>query len=572
MAHPQNPTSMTKSTALMLALAFAPSLALLAQPSAPHCARAEMAARYHQHDTQERIHVGENYDMHYVRAEWTLDPARDHIEGTVTSHIRATRDQTRRVSLELSPKLRVESVRRGEQRLDFEHRDGLVWVDLGRPLELQQADSFSIRYSGAPDSQGGFFSFGAFTNGTHANEPIVWTLSEPYGAKDWWPCKQNLGDKIDSIDIIVTCDERFRAASNGLLVAEDVRQGRRVAHWRHRYPIAAYLVAVAVTNYEVYQEHAQLPSGRRMPIINYVFPEKADYARENTAITADMVELLSQRFIEYPFAAEKYGHAQFGWGGGMEHQTMSFMVNFEPDLIAHELAHQWFGDHVTCASWQQIWLNEGFATYCEGLVKEARIAPGDFRAWKRGQIQSITSSIGGSLIVADTANIWNIFDSRLSYDKGSMVLHMLRCQIGDSAFFAGVQAYLRDPELAGAYAHTDDLRRHLEQASGADLADFFDDWVVGQGYPRLRATWQPQADGKLSLVLAQKPSHPSVQSFQMKLPFRFEGQGQSQLLWLDMRQIRQEFVLEFPFEVTAVRFDPDSDIVTEGAVVERVAD
>ena len=156
----------------------------------------------------------------------------------------------------------------------------------------------------------------------------MWTLSQPYGARDWWPCKQTLSDKIDSLDVYVTCPAAYRSAGNGLRVAEYLdASGQKVCHWRHRYPIATYLVCMAVTDYVEYFDYADIQSGT-LPIQNYVYAEELTYAQQNSPLAVPMMELFDSLFIPYPFAQEKYGHVMFGWGGGMEHQTMSFMGNF----------------------------------------------------------------------------------------------------------------------------------------------------------------------------------------------------------------------------------------------------
>ena len=253
-------------------------------------------------------------------------------------------------------------------------------------------DSLTISYSGNPISSG----FGSFEQGTHNGDPVIWTLSEPYGAKGWWPCKQDLNDKIDMIDVYITTpqynasNEEYIAVSNGLEQSQVVNGNNKTTHFKHQYPIPAYLIAIAVTNYEVYS-HEVANNGNPFDVVNYVYPEDLAYAQANTGVTVDIMDLFTNLFEEYPYASEKYGHAQFGWGGGMEHTTVSFMGGFSRGLIAHELAHQWFGNKVTCGSWQDIWLNEGFATYLSGLVIEDFDGLPSFRSWRVGKVDHITS-------------------------------------------------------------------------------------------------------------------------------------------------------------------------------------
>ena len=166
----------------------------------------------------------------------------------------------------------------------------------------------------------------------------------------------------------------------------------------------------------------------------------------------------------------------------MEHQTNSFIVSPNENLMAHELAHQWFGDKITCGSWQDIWLNEGFATYLSYFYFEKGDPAGHLNRLKNLS-NAITSVPGGSVWVEDTTNVGRIFSSRLSYNKGAYLVHMLRWVLGDTSFFRGVRQYMNDPKLAYGFAITEDLKRNLEQVSGKDLTEFFNDWFKGQGHP-----------------------------------------------------------------------------------------
>jgi len=299
-------------------------------------------------------------------------------------------------------------------------------------------------------------------------------------------------------------------------------------------------------------------------IVNYVYPEGSSNTKELTAITPDIMKLFNELFEMYPFAKEKYGHAQFGWGGGMEHTTMTFMGGWSRGLIAHELAHQWFGNKITCGSWEDIWLNEGFATYLDGLVRENFDGEAAFSQWKRAVVNSVTSSPSGSTFVTDTTSVSRIFSSRLSYRKGAMILHMLRYKLGDESFFKGIQNYLADPQLAFAYAKTPQLQKHLEEVSDTSLEEFFKDWFYGEGYPEYEVVWnQDSSDQIIHFQVNQEQSHPSVSFFDMPLPITVNGIfGEKEKLRLEVSENNQLFSIQLDFNVASIEIDPDSHLIS----------
>ncbi len=508
-------------------------------------------------------------DFIYQRMEWDIDPNVRYISGKITTLFICKTSSLSQIYFDLNDDMEVDSVCQRGHQLNFNRDSNQVIVNLANYLTENQLDSVSVYYHGIPAETG----YGSFTKSTHGNEsvPIIWTLSEPYGAMDWWPCKQSLNDKIDSIDIIVSSPEDYRTASNGILVSEKVESGKRIMHWKHRFPIATYLVAISVTNYVNYSDFVELEDGRKIEILNYVYPESENDAKNITTQSIKIMELYNELVGEYPFASEKYGHAQFGWHGGMEHQTMSFMGYFSFGLIAHEMAHQWFGDYITLGSWQDIWLNEGFATYLTGLTYE-NIDTYWWPLWKKARVDQITSEPGGSVYVSDTTDISRIFSSRLSYSKGAYLLHMLRWIIGDEAFFSAIRSYFEDPEVANGFARTSQLIKHFETAGDTTLTEFFNDWFYGEGYPVYSLNYIQPANDSLIIELSQTSSSSSVDFFEIPVPVRLYNSDKSDSLDLRLNQTtnNQVFIVDPGFEVDQVTIDPDYWLICKTASITDV--
>lgn len=507
-----------------------------------------------------------NYDVKYHRLELEVNPSVAQIQGVVTTHFEA-KTALNQITFDLATNMTVSQVIQRGVSLPFAHQnsDELV-ITLPTTQVAGVLDSLAIRYSGNPVSSG----FGSFEVSTHNSKPVLWTLSEPYGAKGWWPCKQDLIDKIDSIDVYITTPkanpsgDAYIAVSNGLEQSQSINGSAKTTHFKHRYPIPAYLVAIAVTNYAVYTDPVP-NNGKPFEIVNYVYPEHLATIKTQTPVTVTVMNLFTELFGEYPFADEKYGHAQFGWNGGMEHTTVSFMGSFGRSLIAHELGHQWFGNKVTCGSWQDIWLNEGFATYMTGLVVEHLDGLTPFNTWKQQTVNSVTSRTGGSVYVkeADTLSVNRVFDGRLSYNKGAMVLHMLRKKVGDNIFYQGLQEYLNHPDHAYGYAKTEDLLSIMNASSNQDLSEFFDDWVYGEGYPTFDLQWYQPNTTEINFILSQTQSHPSVSFFETALPIRLLGEsGQTLDLVLEHSKNLEKFSNAVNFKVVEVVVNPEYDIIS----------
>ena len=515
----------------------------------------------------------QNYDVTYHKLEFTVDPANYFISGKITTTYTALANMTT-LTFDLSSPLVVSSVKINNVAVfSFSQNTSELVITLPTTQISGTQAIVEVTYSGAPP-QNGFFAFTSTTHGTAAT-PVIYTLSEPFGARDWWPCKQDLNDKINSIDVYITAPLRYISVSNGIEQAAVINGTQKTTHFSHNYPIPAYLICMAVTNYDVY---TQLPSAATptvtYPIVNYIYPETNSPSVQNQlAQTPLILDYFSTLFETYPYSNEKYGHAQFGWGGGMEHTTVSFMVNFDRDLIAHEMAHQWFGDKITCGTWKDIWLNEGFATYLASLVIEHFDGQTAFIADKTSMINEITSSTGGAVYLTDTeaTSVNRIFSWRLTYNKGAMVLNMLRFKLGDAIFFQGIKNYLADVNLAYKYAITSDLQTHLEAVYGSSLTEFFNDWIYKQGYPIYNITAQNLTGGQVKFVVNQTQSNTSVPYFEMPVPVRVFGVGGQQIdLVLNNTTNGQIFIENVPFAVTGIQFDPKKDIISKSSTATLV--
>ena len=460
-----------------------------------------------------------DFNIHHYRCEWKLDPAIRFIEGKVTASFIIT-SNTNNIIFDLVDSLKVDSVLYQGAKLTYS-RQGNHTLKINFPviLSANANGSVIIYYRGVPPNISGF---GTYISSMHAGVPVTWTLSEPYGSMEWWPCKNGLNDKTDSLDILITTPDIYTSSTNGLLQNEVVSAGLRTTIWKHKYPIATYLVAIASTNYTILTDTVQLGS-TVMPLIQYAYPESAVTFKNAAGITARTLRLFHETFGDYPFIREKYGHTQFSWGGGMEHQTNSFMFNVSENLVVHEAAHQWFGDKITCGSWRDIWLNEGFAVFMTNYSIERYYTEAQLLATLRSQLNSVVSAPNGSVYVDDTTSAGRIFSGRLTYNKGGWLVRMLRWKLGDSAFFKGIRSYLKDPSIVYGYAVSSDLKRNLEKASGIDLTEFFEDWLYGEGYPSYQLNWSVIGNGWIQSNLSQTTSHTSVDFFEMPVPVRFKN-------------------------------------------------
>ncbi len=407
------------------------------------------------------------------------------LRGSVTITSVFVRDSITSYFYDFSGNMTVDSVTSGSSRILFTHISGKIYVHSDTLLNTGDVTSVTVHYHGLPVPTG----FGSFVFDEVNGRASIWTLSEPYGAPDWFPCKNTPSDKVDSSDVFIRCSDNLTPVSNGLLKsAMNHGDGTHTFHWKNSYPIANYLISLAISDYYSVFFNYYYNQSDYFPIENYIYPETFPEVDTLLPKTIAMMDVFRSKYGEYPFIREKYGHAEFGRAGGMEHQTISSMGVFNESIMAHELGHQWFGDKITCRNWENIWLNEGFATYSEALYFES--AYGKFAYDEFMRLRFANAKLAqGSVYVQDVNSIQEIFSGNRSYAKGAVVLHMLRGVLGDSIFFRVIKEYANDPSIAYGTAVTEDLLSVAERISKQDLNYFFSQWIYGQGYPKYDVSW-----------------------------------------------------------------------------------
>jgi len=496
---------------------------------------------------------GDKYDIVFMKLELELDPSIHYVKGKAKIYI-IPKEDSDSISLQLHDSLQVEYVNFHGNFLNYS-RPGIHALIIKFPefLHKGELDSLEIMYQGDPPE---YLGENAFFTGFHNGKPILWTLSEPYGAFTWFPCKITLDDKIDSTDIVIQCHLDYQATSIGMPVKTDTLEGWVKTSWKHRYPVASYLIGVAVGDYQTYIEEVPTQYGT-ITTYNYVYSGDISQQQAATSGLFPVYALYSELFGPYPFIEEKYGHLECGMGGGMEHQTLTFAGQFNHHILSHELAHSWFGNKITTGSWTDIWLNEGLASYATGLTYQYMFDGFYWKKWKTETIAAVCQQPNGSVIVDDTTFAGRIFDARLSYHKASLVLHMIRFLIGDSAFFRALQNYAANPLLSYGYARTFDLIGQFETSSGINLSEFTAQWLYGEGYPTYTIDWGISGNDTLELSIWQQTSSPSVAFFDMPVEIGIKGAMNDTLIRLNPSFSGEQFQIPLTFTPDSLVFDPN---------------
>lgn len=536
------------------ALAAPPALDLEARLAESRAARAHEAELKQRNAERqllanfERTVNQEQFDVRQYDLSLTLNPTTQTLTGSNVITAEVTGGPISTLELDLSTSMSVTACTAGGVPVTWTHSAGLLTVNLDHSYALGDEVEVVVNYTGNPAGE-------AWGWDSHLGQPMIWTLSEPFGARQWWPCKDLNTDKAETMHITVMVPSNLTVASNGTLISNvDNGNGTRTFHWFSNHPIAPYLVSLAIHPYAVSTDaYTPRGGGAPMELRFYVYPDQVGDAAGPNAEVVGMLETFAPLFGEYPFVTEKYGHAQFPWGGGMEHQTCTSLGGWWQSVIAHELSHQWWGDDITCADFGHIWLNEGFASWSEAVFYESLGGPAAYRDYMDGM-----AYYGGGTVFVENPLSDNIFDGNLSYDKGAWIVHMLRGALGDEDFFAGLAAYRA--QYGGGSATTEQLRDVLESVSGRDLDAFFQQWVYGEYFPVYRYGWSAVAGG-VQVDIEQIQTNAGL--FTMPIALRVTtDQGVSDFT-VENSLASQSYTLSVAGTVESVALDPDHWILRQ---------
>lgn len=502
--------------------------------------------------------TGANIDVVYHRIWWRINPdSLKGIKGTVTTYFKTIAPNVASITMDLRQSAfnnaNLIVTYHGTTCTRTLNASNILTITLPSTIVATGTlDSVVVNYNGVPPAVSGAAQGYQKDTDPSTSQNVVNTLSESYEDRDWWPCKADMQDKIDSMDIIVNVPwsgaDTFWVATNGRLVDSTISGGSRTFVSKVRYPIASYLVSVSVARYNRYYTHVNI-GGTNTQVAYYLHRGKTTTQYNNILAAMNLQNQLLQQFStlfgDYPFKREKHGfYDGLKGAGGMEHQTFSAIDGgttagstgslTSAGTLAHELLHQWFGDKVTFATWADIYLAEAFGRYAEVLAGEFVPATGINPTTRMSSVKtaarSVTTQSTRLTSFTTSAQVWSSANVTAMYDRGCMVVSMLRKLCGDAMFFQACRNYLDSANGSGyKSATTDSLKNNFSRVMGNyNLTPFFNDWVTGTGHPTTVINWNKVGAGptytlKLSVGSQTRSASSSVSYFHNVVVLRVRG-------------------------------------------------
>ncbi len=462
--------------------------------------------------------------------------------------------RNREIELNLYDNIEIQSVSVNNRAADYKRKKNRIYIK----TEEELIDTFKIKinYQGTPQRTG----FDGFVFGNVNGQSLVYNISEPVYASTWFPSDDDPADKA-LLDIEITNDSQFVSVSNGILVSETKNENKKTYHYKTVYPVSTYLIAVYSASYKTFNDYYISLDGKDTMQINYyAMPEHFENARIDFAEHVDYLQTLSKLFGEYPFIKEKYGVAEFLWNfGAMENQTITGIGyafvsgrNFFRDTYVHELAHHWWGNSVGLKSWNDIWLNEGFASYSEALYAEAKYGKDALISTMQSKF---SDSFRGTLYAPK-----DLFGETV-YDKGAWVLHMLRYELSDSVFFKSLREYYKLNKYSNA--SVEDFKTVCENVSGLNLNKFFDQWIY-TGTDNILCAYKLKFNDvnktECEINIFQEPQTYPEFHFPLDIKISFNN-GTFIIEKIYIKEIETKLNFKFDNEITTIEFDPDSKLL-----------
>lgn len=507
------------------------------------------------------------YDVKFHHLTLDLTKDTNYVAGNVRTIARVTATALDTFVFELQTGMQIDSIKIASDVLIFFRSTNDVYAVLPGTYTTGQDIEITIWYKGYTSGAGSSAIGDGYSDGnsTRWGNAVSWSLSQPFSAYEWFPCKQDLMDKIDSTYMYATCDSPSMTGSNGLLKEViSLGGGKRQFRWVNTHMIDYYLISVATANYIEYSNYVHPVGSDSVLFQNYIYnnPMTLPTFKGLIDTTGLTLEYFAEIFGPYPFAKQKYGHCLAPFSGGMEHQTMTSQGFFEFTIDAHELGHQWFGDYVTCQTWKDIWVNEGFASYTEYLALE-HLRPSQKDAHMIDVHDFVMTQPGGSVWFTDSTNVNRIFSSRLSYNKGSAIIHTLRYVINnDSMFFLGLRTFLNT--YKDATATSVNLKDVMQSVTGVNLTDWFNQWFYGEGYPTYSIRYN-QVANTVYVVVNHTTSSVVTPLFKTPLDLRFTNGTTDTTIRVAISSNSDAFNFMMPngFNVTDIEADPENWIINK---------
>jgi aminopeptidase N len=517
-----------------------------------------------------------DFDIQHYVLRVSFDRPTHKVIGDTTVRLKPLNENFRRVTLD-SVGISYSSVtlEQGGTPLKFRPQGGSVIVDLDRAYSPNETVGIRFQYSAVP-KKGIYFMPEQKGEGMPGHSAQIWTQGEPDEARHWFPSFDFPSDKATT-EQFITANRNETVVGNGTLVEKtDNPDGTVTHHFKMDVPHSTYLISFVLGEYAVVKEKY-----REIPLGYYVYPGTESVVPKAYGRTGEMIRVFEEfTQVEFPFA--KYDQtivSAFNFGG-MENITATTMADTEillvnnplfaggvEDLVSHELAHSWFGNLVTCKNWAELWLNEGFATFMEAAFREKAYGRRNYIVKilsdaEEFKIDDAVNTKRNGLFNRNAGNVSALFErAATTYDKGGVVLHMLREQVGDAAFWRAVNIYLNRHKFGSV--ESTDLRKAMEEASGQDLGWFFNQWVYGLGSPKLTVK-QAYNPGSKTLTLTvsqtQKLDRLTPPAFRLPLDVEVHSGRNVSAEKIELRKRVETFRIKVASRPTKLVFDKDEKI------------